>query len=124
MRQSDLNFFKGLLKDRKAQIEKNIIDAHKEMDELQGSGATDEADFASISADRLVEQAVTSQQNRELEQINEALYKIKNGGYGICEMCEEEIGVQRLKIKPHARYCIVCREIIEQSSKKRKNNGN
>jgi len=31
-------------------------------------------------------------------------------------MCEEEIGEQRLKVKPQARYCIVCREIAEKSA--------
>ena len=35
----------------------------------------------------------------------------------ICEMCEEEISMARLRAKPTAKYCIVCREIIEKGKK-------
>ncbi|MEL1170649.1 TraR/DksA C4-type zinc finger protein, partial [Campylobacter jejuni] len=37
--------------------------------------------------------------------------------YGICESCDDEIDSQRLKVKPHARYCIACRQIAEQGKK-------
>ncbi|RUM74071.1 MAG: molecular chaperone DnaK suppressor DksA, partial [Sulfurovum sp.] len=40
--------------------------------------------------------------------------KIKNGIYGICEMCEEPIGKARLEVKNFARFCIACREISEK----------
>ena len=50
-------------------------------------------------------------------EIDEALEKIANKTYGICDMCEEEIGIPRLKVKPHAKYCIACREIIEKTAK-------
>jgi DnaK suppressor protein len=51
----------------------------------------------------------------ELMEIEIALAKIKSGEYGICEMCEEEIGFQRLKVKAHAKYCIDCRGIAEKN---------
>ena len=44
-----------------------------------------------------------------------ALKKIENKTYGICEMCDEEIGIQRLKAKPYAVFCVHCRPIYEQS---------
>lgn len=119
MHKSDLKFFKDLLIGRKMQIKKNIDDAYKEIEELSYTEANDELDHASISIDRNIEQAISSQQSRELSEIEFALNKIANGTYGTCDMCEEEIGIQRLKVKPHAKYCIVCREIIEKSSKKR-----
>ena len=117
MRESDLKFFKEKLDERRNQIKKNIEDAYIEMEGLSGSEANDEIDHASISTDRMIDQAITAQQAKELTEIEAAISKIKGGGYGICEMCEEDIGVQRLKVKPHAKYCIVCREIIEKSSK-------
>jgi DnaK suppressor protein len=63
-----------------------------------------------------VDNAIGSQQQVELMEIETALAKINNGQYGICEMCEEEIGFQRLKVKPHAKYCIDCREIAEKNN--------
>ncbi|EAL2912219.1 TraR/DksA family transcriptional regulator [Campylobacter jejuni] len=50
-------------------------------------------------------------------EIEDSLDKIKNGTYGICESCDDEIDSQRLKVKPHARYCITCRQIAEQGKK-------
>ncbi|PID47189.1 MAG: molecular chaperone DnaK suppressor DksA [Proteobacteria bacterium] len=118
MRQSDLVFFKGLLSDRKKQIIKNIHDVSLEMESLSQSEANDEIDYASISIDKNIEQAITAQQSKELASIEFAIAKIEKGSYGVCEMCEEDIGFARLKVKPHAKYCIACREIIEKTSKK------
>jgi DnaK suppressor protein len=117
MHESDLKYFKELLLERKRQIRKNIEDAYVEMSGLNESEVSDELDHASISTDRMIEQAVSSQQNQELNEIEVALSKIANETYGVCDMCEEEISIQRLKVKPHAKYCIVCREIIEKTKK-------
>ena len=42
-----------------------------------------------------------------------ALRKIDDGSYGICEECEDEIPVARLKAIPDARYCISCQAELE-----------
>ena len=44
-----------------------------------------------------------------------ALKKIEEGSYGICEACEEEIPVKRLKAIPDARYCITCQAELEKA---------
>ncbi len=116
MKESDLRFFENLLDTRKEQIQNNINNALKDMQELQKTHVSDEADHASISSDRLTKHAINKQQARELKEIEYAKNKIKEGRYGICEMCEERISVQRLKVKPHAKYCIVCREIVEKQN--------
>ncbi len=116
MNESDLAYFKNILNEKKAQIKKNIADATKELESLNIGDANDELDQASISMDRNIEQVITHQQSRELSEIEYALNKIDNGSYGVCEMCEEDIRVPRLKVKPHAKYCIVCRELIEKDS--------
>lgn len=117
MNDNDLEFFKKVLSERKAQIEKNIADVNSEMSGLRDSGASDEADIASINADTLIEQSISAQQKAELNEINRALHKIAHGNYGVCEMCEEDIAMARLKVKPHATYCITCREIVEKTAK-------
>lgn len=117
MRDSDLKYFEGLLLKQRVQIKKNIQDAIREMESLKDNEVGDEADHASVSTDRMIEQAISAQQARELTEIEFSLNKIKSEDYGICEMCEEPISIQRLKVKPHAKYCIVCREIIEKQNK-------
>ena len=114
MRNSELEFFVDMLESRKKQIEKNIAGVEKELQELNGLELNDEGDHASVSNDNLREVAIGQQQELELIEIQVALGKIKDKQYGICEMCEEEISVQRLKVKPHAKFCIDCREIVEK----------
>jgi DnaK suppressor protein len=77
----------------------------------------DEGDYASVTNNSMVESAIVLQQEQELREINVTLGKIVHGDYGICEMCEDYISFQRLKVKPHAIYCIDCREIVEKSKK-------
>ncbi len=115
MQASELSFFKDILLGRKEQIEKNIQGVRTELSGLNTSDLNDEGDYASANNNSMVESAIIEQQKKELNEIERALSKITNGGYGICEMCEDEIGFQRLKVKPHAVYCIDCREIIEKS---------
>ena len=117
MRDSDLKYFEDLLLTRRVQIKKNIDDAAREIASLKDDEVGDEADHAAVSTDRMIEQAISAQQSRELGEINFSLSKIKTGGYGVCDMCEEDISFQRLKVKPYAKYCIVCREIVEKQNK-------
>ena len=118
MQDSELNYFKEILESRKAQIVNNISGVNNELDQLNSLELNDEGDHASVNNNSMVESVIVLQQEKELKEINLALQKIANGGYGVCEMCEDDIGFQRLKVKPHAIYCIDCREIIEKSKTK------
>jgi len=114
MRNSELKFFVDILESRQAQILKNIAGLEKELGELHSLELNDEGDYASVSNENMRELAIGQQQEVELIEIQVALGKIKDKKFGICEMCEENISMQRLKVKPHARYCIDCREIVEK----------
>ncbi|MDF1875864.1 RNA polymerase-binding protein DksA [Sulfurimonas sp. SAG-AH-194-I05] len=116
MQESELTYFKEILKSREEQIIKNIDGVNKELAQLNSLELNDEGDHASVSTDSMVESAIVHQQENELRAINAALGKISIGDYGICAMCEDDIDFERLKVKPHAIYCIDCREIVEKSS--------
>lgn len=47
-------------------------------------------------------------QRKYLENINDALKKIENNNYGVCETCSKEIAYERLKAIPYAKECISC----------------
>lgn len=52
-----------------------------------------------------------SDENRRLLQlVNEAIERIKNGDYGLCIACREEVQPKRLEAVPWARHCIECQE--------------
>ena len=59
----------------------------------------------------------SSERDREREKlrnIDEALLRLDEGEYGICEECEEEIPLGRLKIVPFARHCVKCKADLEK----------
>lgn len=115
MQDSELAYFKEILESRQVQIVKNISGVNDELDQLNALELNDEGDHASVDNSSMVESAIVKQQEQELKEINVTLGKISEGDYGVCEMCEDPIGFQRLKVKPHAIYCIDCREIVEKT---------
>jgi DnaK suppressor protein len=114
---TELNEFQDKLLDRRVQIEKNLRGTTKELDGMRDLELNDEGDYASASAETVIDSAILLQQRQELNEIELALAKIKDGSYGTCEMCEEPIGKPRLEVKNFARFCITCREINEKEQK-------
>ena len=102
---------------RKAEIEKILNNLSNEIKDINKCEINDEGDFAAANMDSGRDYQIYINQKKELEEINAALKKIDEGTYGICEMCEDPIQEERLKIKPYAKYCIICREIIEKEGK-------
>ncbi len=115
MTENEIKEFEDMLLKRKEEIEKTISDKKQEISSLKNTEARDEADYATISTDSEIGHTINTRLQDELKEIEYALHKISHHTYGICEMCEEPIGMARLKVKPQARYCIVCREIVEKS---------
>jgi DnaK suppressor protein len=113
----ELNEFQNKLLDRRVQIEKNLRGTTLELEGMRELELNDEGDFAAASAETIVDSAILVQQRKELNEIELALDKIKVGTFGICEMCEEPIALERLKVKNFARFCITCREINERETK-------
>jgi len=111
-----VEFYKEMLLKRKNELEKILLSISKEIKEISKCEAKDEVDLAITSMDSGREYQIYLKQKKELEEIDEALKRIEDGTYGICEMCEEKIQEERLKIKPFAKYCIICREIIEKEN--------
>ena len=48
-----------------------------------------------------------------LREIEDALDRLENGRYGMCEECESWIAKDRLKAVPHTRHCIDCKRQLE-----------
>jgi len=111
---TETSFFKTALEARKVKIKKNLNKTSVEMHEMRRNELKDEGDHAAMSLETAVDNAILVQQSKELAEIELALGKIKDNLYGICEMCEEEINIERLKVKNFARYCITCREVVEK----------
>ncbi|BDV41363.1 molecular chaperone DnaK [Geotalea uraniireducens] len=110
------------LEEMKAILRKMKEDALKEINKAvkNGSEATtgeptgDIYDQASSERDRELGLILNDRERDKLRQIDEALLRIDEGEYGICEECEEEIPLGRLKVMPFARYCVRCQSDMEK----------
>jgi len=55
--------------------------------------------------------------NREtlyLKKVEDALRRIEEGSFGLCDICEEDIGLKRLEARPTANLCVSCKEDQER----------
>jgi len=57
---------------------------------------------------------IRSIQEERLIEVEEALKKINEGTYGICEGCEKTISMERLTVLPEARFCVECQRKMER----------
>src|SRR6202022_3615270 len=85
--------------------EKPVADAANEDDLV---------DVATEAFEREKELALESSVQGMLEMVEEALKKVRDGTYGICDGCAKPIDGNRLRAIPYARLCIKCKEQEER----------
>lgn len=81
---------------------------------VDDSETPDPVDLAVRNYSKNVMLAVSENESRQLLLINEALERIADEEYGICQNCEKEINPKRLNAVPWARYCLDCQELQEK----------
>ena len=81
---------------------------------VDASETPDPVDLAVRNYSKNVMLAVSENESRQLLFINEALERIQDDEYGLCQNCENAINPKRLDAVPWARYCLNCQELLEQ----------
>jgi DnaK suppressor protein len=79
----------------------------------------DVSDQASAEAEQNFSMRIREREQRLIKKIDEALERMDQDVYGICERCEEEIPYPRLKARPVTTLCINCKTLEEQEEKTR-----
>lgn len=83
-------------------------------DNAGGEPTGDIYDQASSERDRELGLLLNDREREKLHQIDEALIRFEDGEYGVCEECEEEIPLGRLKAMPFTRHCVKCKADLEK----------
>lgn len=90
-----------------------------ELEDLRGSkqrdSAGDAADAAFDSGNEVVASQLAELEARELNQIEKALARIRQGSYGQCEYCAQKIPVARLNALPYSTTCVKCQREMEDN---------
>lgn len=116
MDRKKLNHYKHLLEQHKERHQDILDDMENlSLGENDNNNTSDLSNYdnhpAEIASDLFdVEQQIGLKklQASEIDLIERAKEKIKEGTYGICEDCCKEIDPARLELLPHARLCIDC----------------
>ncbi len=74
----------------------------------------DPVDLAVRNYSKNVMLAVSENESKQLTLINDALERLEDDEYGLCQNCENDVNPKRLIAVPWARYCIACQELQEK----------
>jgi len=109
-----------MLKERKLSLMKEMHGRVKGEAEGSKDEGRDTYDLASDERDREINFILNDREREKLHAIDEALQRIADKTYGLCESCEGEIHLGRLKVLPFTRLCVRCQEENEKESKRQK----
>src|SRR5262245_443105 len=80
------------------------------------SAAGDAADAAFDHTGEELSSQLAELEARELNQVERALLRLKQGTYGLCEACGAKIPVARLNVLPYSTLCIKCQRESETNA--------
>lgn len=120
MEKERLEFFRGLLNQKLEELLTGAGKAVVEMSSSKEEAFPDPTDRASHETDRNFLLRVKDRERKLIAKIQEAIKRIDNGVYGICEICGEDISEKRLEARPVTTSCLKCKEEEEAQEKMRK----
>jgi DnaK suppressor protein len=111
-----LEYFRELLHLRLKEL---VGEAERTVSGMTGSNDAfpDPTDRASLETDRNFILRIRDRERKLISKIKEALERIEDGSYGICEACGEDISEKRLIARPVTTLCIDCKSKQEALEK-------
>jgi DnaK suppressor protein len=118
MDKETLEYFRDLLQN---QLDELIQEALKTVNGMTNLKDTfpDPTDRAALETDRNFLLRIRDRERKLIEKIKEALERIDQGSFGICEVCGKEISEERLMARPVTTLCIDCKKKQEARERAR-----
>jgi len=116
MDQKKIDYFKNLLQDQLGELIEEAVKTVDGMTNLK-ENFPDPTDRASLEADRNFLLRIRDRERKLIDKIKEAIERIDNSSFGICEICGNDIGEKRLKARPVTTQCIDCKKKQEAREK-------
>ncbi|MDA8078102.1 MAG: RNA polymerase-binding protein DksA [Nitrospiraceae bacterium] len=116
-RENKLQLIKLMLIKQKEML---LSEAESALNELPGQTIfPDLGDQATAEIDRNFMLRLRGREQRLLKKIEDAIDRIDNGTFGICDDCGNEIDVKRLEARPVTTMCIECKTLQEEEERLR-----
>lgn len=114
MDQDMFGYFKSILHEQKNMLlEQGNQTVNSEVTKVR-EHLSDYADIAAVESDRTFHLRIRDRERKLIKKIDQALQRIEDGTFGLCERCGEEIGIERLKARPVTTFCINCKTKLEK----------
>jgi len=117
MRKAFLTKIRTTLTRQKQQILRQLDEEIREGKENELDEGMDTYDLASEERDREINLILGDRDRDKLQAIEDALDRIEEDEYGLCEQCEEEIAQARIEALPFTRLCVACQEELEKEAR-------
>lgn len=101
------------------ELSRLIQDASKTLNGMSHEKALfpDPTDRAALEADRNFLLRIRDRERKLILKIREAITRIDEGTFGICQQCGGEISENRLIARPVATLCVGCKRLEERKEK-------
>ena len=118
MKPDQIEYFKELFTQK---IEGLMGEAGRTVSEMTGGTESfpDVTDRASQESDRNFELRIRDRERKLVKKLKEALQRIEEGTFGICDVCGKRISEKRLMARPVTTLCITCKTQQEKQEKQR-----
>jgi DnaK suppressor protein len=114
MDKKKVEIFKKRLLTKQDELLRLVTKSEKDGREADEEATQDIVDKAANSYAKEFLFHQSDESRRVLQLVNEALERMKEGTYGQCVECQEEVQQKRLEAVPWARHCIECQEKQDQ----------
>ncbi|HEV3112490.1 MAG TPA: TraR/DksA C4-type zinc finger protein [Candidatus Binataceae bacterium] len=119
MKAHRLEVLKNILTQERTNALARIRDLRRNQGDDPAISPGDEMDVARSLTDVETNASLIERAEERLKAIDDAFGRLTSGRYGICQQCENEIAVERLKVLPFATYCVDCQQERTQRSSTR-----
>jgi DnaK suppressor protein len=107
----ELNRYQAILEARIAEFERGV----RQRDGIAVEQSPDQLDEVQRASERDLAISNIDRESKQLRNARAALRRIREGTFGVCEQCEEDIHPKRLAAIPWASFCIVCQEAQDRN---------
>src|SRR5512146_2627503 len=116
MEKKRLETFKKKLEERQQELRRTVSRTEQDGRTADIDAAQDIADRAASSYNKEFLFHQSNSERQLLQMVEGALSRIREGTFGQCISCGNEINPKRLEAVPWTRHCIACQEKLEQGS--------
>ena len=117
--------FLGKVRENLLETKSKLLEEMDSEQKAQREGNQDEGrdayDLASEERDREINFILSDRERAKIKEIDDALARLADASYGICEECGLEIGEERLDALPFTRVCRDCQQDREREAKSQRN---